>query len=345
MLGFFSFAGAAPLNPLNQIIEGAKKEGTVDVVLKSSFTVKSMERLEKEIKEKFGIALKIQYTPSGGMQKALATAIMESRVGASPSYDLMNFSYAVIEGMKEGIFDRVDWKPLLTKDTNPGVVMNHPAFRGGITYFTNTLGLIYNSQRVSEDSVPKTFRDLADPKWKGKVGISKNTDTWSRRAFILGKDKVLSDLRAILKNGTIQGQYTDLQNRYLLGEIWMAFSNSSYWKEANNKGVPTGWQSLDYADVSSTSLVVRKGAKHPNAAKLVALYLASPEGARFTLEESATGTLFYAGNYEHDISLENKKKGIREVYFERNQQLIDAYSSEDFDKCSKEVELILMTGG
>lgn len=123
----------------------------------------------------------------------------------------------------------------------------------------------------------------------------------------------------------------------------MAFSITSYMKAANEKGVPTAWQSLDFADVPSFGLVVTKGAKHANAAKLVALYQASPEGAKFTLEESKAGNLFYPGNYENDIRMQNKQQGIREVFSDRNQQIIDAYNSKEFEQWGKEVEQILMT--
>ena len=59
LLGLVQLAGAAlagPLapGPLAQVIEGAKKEATVSVKLVSSYTPKSMYRLEKEIKDKYG---------------------------------------------------------------------------------------------------------------------------------------------------------------------------------------------------------------------------------------------------------------------------------------------------
>ncbi len=75
ILGVVTAASAAPkLTPsaLDKVIEGAKKEGTVTVILSPEYGEESMRRLEKEIKERFGVALKINYTPSGVMAKALA---------------------------------------------------------------------------------------------------------------------------------------------------------------------------------------------------------------------------------------------------------------------------------
>ena len=126
-----------------------------------------MNRLRKEIREKFTVDLDIQFSPSSSMPKSLSEAIMEYKVGASPTYDLMNFSSMVMEGMEAGIFERVDWKPLLIEGTNPEVVMDLPETRGAIIYYTGHQGMIYNPQKVTPDKAPKTFKELADPKWKG----------------------------------------------------------------------------------------------------------------------------------------------------------------------------------
>ena len=50
VLGVVLLAGAAPTGPLAEVIEGAKKEGTVSVSLVVGFSEKSMYRLEKEIR-------------------------------------------------------------------------------------------------------------------------------------------------------------------------------------------------------------------------------------------------------------------------------------------------------
>ncbi len=105
------------------------------------------------------------------------------------------------------------------------------------------------------------------------------------------------------------------------------------------------WQTLDFADVRENSLVIRKGASHANAAKLVALYLASPEGAKFTLEEGKFGNLYYPGNYEHDIRLQNQKEKIPEIFGDRKTELLEFYNSSEAVQLGKEIDLIFRTGG
>jgi iron(III) transport system substrate-binding protein len=339
------WAGAAPAGALLQVIEGARKEGTVSVKLHSNFTQKSMYRLEKGIKDKYGVDLKIKFQPVLVMPKALAETIMEHNAGAVPSCDLLSLSSHIAQGMKAGVLERVDWKPLLSEGTNPSVVLDTPVVRGGLTYYTGHMGLMYHPGKVKAEDVPKTLSELANPKWKGKGGIQNTANSYVRWAFVLGKDKVLSTLKATLRNDVIQGPYIDLANRYLLGELWWCTTNSTFLKDAQDKGMPAAWQSLDFADITDFASVLVKGAPHPNAAKLVALYLASPEGAKFTVEEARAGSVFYAGNYENDISVQNRKQGIREVFTTRSTEIMEFYDSKEATQWEKEITLILQTGG
>ncbi|MDP2647467.1 MAG: extracellular solute-binding protein [Desulfobacterales bacterium] len=346
VLGFVLSAGISSAKPLDQVIEGAKNEGTVTAKLKTTLSVHSMKRLEREIKEKFGVDLNIIFSPSGSMGKDAAQAIMEQKAGATPSYDLESFhSGHISDAMNNapGIFEIVNWKSLITEDTNPDVLSEQPIVSP--SYYSGGQGLLYNPDKISGAEVPKTLNDLADPKWKGKVGIWRSTDAWSRWAFVLGKEKAFSELRAIIRNNSIQGRYADLFNRYMLGEIWMALTKASYMTEAQTKGMPAAWQSLDYLDVRETVLVVRKGARHPNAAKLVALYLVTPAGAKFMLEEGSAGTLFYPGNYEHEVLSQTKKQGVRIIYTEREPKILEFEASKENSRWKKEVKLILDTGG
>ncbi|MDP2644892.1 MAG: hypothetical protein Q8P24_08125 [Desulfobacterales bacterium] len=136
-----------------------------------------------------------------------------------------------------------------------------------------------------------------------------------------------------------------MQARYLLSEISFCILGSQLVMSARAKGMPAEFQALDFADVSNYSLAVRKGARHPNAAKLVGVFLASPAGAKFTVEESGEGNLYYPGNFEHDISMQNKKQGIREVHTTRDPKILEIYFTKDFERLRKEVKIVLDTGG
>ncbi len=343
--GIILSAEAAPAGPLAQVIEGAKKEGTLSAKLDPGLTEKSIYRLEKEIKEKYGVDLRIKYVGSTNFNTDVSEAIMEHKAGAVPSYDLLTLSSQISTANEGGVLEKVDWKPLLAPGTNPGVIHDNPLVLGGIVCSTSHLGVIYNPEKIKPDEVPKTLADLANPKWKGRVGLSNYASAWVRWAYILGKDRVRSGLRAILKNDAIQGTYADLENRYLIGEIWLSILNSSNLKDAQDKGMPAQWQTIEFADVRESALVVRKGAAHPNAAKLVALHLAGPDGAKFMAEEAGVGNLYYPGNIEHQIRTQDQKQGVTEVFADRKTDVLQFYTSKEAAQLQKDLQLVLQTGG
>ncbi len=348
VLGFFLCAVEAQAQTLAQVIEGAKKERTVSAKLKSTLTPKSMGRLEKEILGKYGVTLEIKYTPSD-QAKDIAEATMEQKAGAPPTYDVRGvMSSHITGGIKAGVLEKVNWEALLAEEAPRKAILGlppqDPRFYGyGLSYFTGRIGVMYNPEKVSAREVPKTLRGLADPKWKGKVGIFNYQNSWARLAFVGGKEKVLSDLRAILKNEAIQGRYIDLYNRYLLGEVSLTLTSTAYLKAAWDKGMPAAWQGLEPIDVQHFSLVLIKGARHLNAGKLLVAYLASPEGAKFMLEEGSAGNYLYPGNFEYDVHQQELKQGLRHVSSEES-HIVEFELSEEFPKWEKEMKVILQGG-
>src|SRR6202035_3409530 len=44
--------------------------------------------------------------------------------------------------------------------------------RNWVSVRESYLGIGYNTQKISADEAPKSYQDLLDPKWKGKMAIS-----------------------------------------------------------------------------------------------------------------------------------------------------------------------------
>lgn len=325
---------------LERVIEGAKAEGTVLVNLPAALTQELMVRLEREIKAKFGVDLTIKFTAVGGHAAELTKAVLEYKAGAPPTYDLMHFNVPyVVDGAKAGIFEAVDWKALFLPGTPPDLMFEGALPVSAPVIVTSILGLMYNPEKVPAKEAPKTFNDLANPKWKGKVGILNYEATWARFAYSIGKDQVFKELRAMLANGAIQGRQVDLLNRYLLGEIWMALAIPPYARTAQAKGMPTAFRTLNATQLTHQAEVVMKGAKHPNAAKLVGVYLASPDGAKFILEEGKYGNYHYPCE-EQDLIKQAKREGVRIVDLDDPKEL-QFESTKEYKELTNQVLLIL----
>ena len=80
--GAQAFGAVSPA--LSRVIEGAKKEGRVAMILHSTLYGKGIERLRRSVAEKYGVDLQIDYTPSGSYPVTLAKAITEYKTGGAP---------------------------------------------------------------------------------------------------------------------------------------------------------------------------------------------------------------------------------------------------------------------
>jgi ABC-type Fe3+ transport system substrate-binding protein len=239
----------------------------------------------------------------------------------------------------------VNWKPLLAEGTKSVQVPEDTDMYGALIYWGNHVGLMYNPEKVSAAEVPKTLAELGDPKWKGKIGAHHYPSHWARWAFVIGKDKLLSNLRAIMENKPALGRFPDVNNRFLLGETPVAFLVSSFLMNDQDKGMPTAWQALDFVDIQDYSLVVPKGARHSNAAKLFAIYMASPEGVyKVTRDLARNGNRFYPENFEYDNMAKAKKEGKAVVSVTYDQKVREFSLSKEYVRWQKEIKPILQGG-
>ncbi len=340
-------APSPKVDPLAQLIEGAKKEGTVSCSLVASYTPAPLvQLLRSNIKDKYGVDLDIKITASKGMSSLLADVIMQNKSGVTPTYDLIDLGSDYLPpGVKEGVFEKVDWPSLYPKGTDPLPLPESPLLSSGPILEADATGLMYNPSKIPADQVPKTLNDLANPKWKGRVGIMDYSAYWARWAFVLGKDKTITTLRAILKNQPVLGQMSPLNNKYLLGEIDLAFMASSYLINNKGKGMPTAFRALDFLEIRDYQLVVVKNAPHPNAAKLLAVYLSGPDGVKFSVEKVEKGNSYYPGNHLYDTVVQTKKEGIPIYTLANNAKLLDFTLSPEYSQLQKEIELIIKQGG
>jgi iron(III) transport system substrate-binding protein len=92
--------------------------------------------------------------------------------------------------------------------------------------------LVYNTERLTKDMLPKSIFELTEPQWKDKVGIANPTagTTGSHVAALaveLGKEKALDYFRKLAKNGCRKylGNST-VRDRVAQGEVLIGFTDT-----------------------------------------------------------------------------------------------------------------------
>ncbi len=348
-LGVTLAVSAAPApTPLDSVIEGAKKESAISLWIDVEFATEPfLQRLKKEISASYGVNLDVKCTATQSGARTATQVITEKKAGKASDYDLISIALTQLPAvMQESAFTHVDWKPLLVKGTDPQAILEYRNAGFPVIRAQAEGGYFYNPTKVSADKKPKTASDFADPMWKGKVGIFNFTGPVARflqttAEQVGGIEKSKDVLRAILNNGAFIGDTAAVANRYMLGELWMGITQVHGATMAQDKGVPAEYQLLGPLTINETLLFLPPGLKHPNAAKLVALYLASPAGAKLCWDIGRAGNFLYPGNSTYDAVQQAKKEGRQIKYAARDKDEIANMDSPEFLQLQKEALKIL----
>src|ERR1700756_5482364 len=144
------------------LIEAAKKEG--QVIYYTSTDLPVAERLAKAFEAKYsGIAVRVERTGAGRVFQRIGQEY-SSNIHA---VDVVNSSDAAhfIVWKRDGIL-----APYVPEDVAKFYPSDHKDVDGQFASFRVWLSIIaYNTSQVKAEDAPKSFADLLDPKWKGKI--------------------------------------------------------------------------------------------------------------------------------------------------------------------------------
>ncbi len=254
-----SYAGA---DRTQRLVAGAKKEGVVNIY--SSVTVDDMKVLASAFEKKYGVKLQVWRASS---ESILQRALVEFR-GGRYDVDSIETSAAEMESLhRERLLQEVR-TPLLA-DIVPAALRPHREWIGDRL---NIISAAYNPNLVRKQDAPKSYDDLLDPKWKGKLGIEADDSVWfGALATEIGEAKALKLFRDLARsNGlSVRKGHTLIANLVISGEIPFALTVYHYKAEQlKNSGAPIEWYVLPPGLARFLGAGVMRRAPHPHAAVL-----------------------------------------------------------------------------
>ena len=275
-------AAAPPASAVTPaLIEAAKKEGKV--VWYTSIDVKLSEQIGKAFEAKYpGIACRVERT---GAERVFQRIGQEygSNIHA---VDVVNSSDAA----HLVVWKRNDWlAPYVPEDVALYYPPEHKDVDGTFASFRVFLSIIaYNTNLVKKEEAPKSFADLLDPKWKGKIvkahpGYS---GTIMTATFQMARDLGWSYFEKLAQQNVLQVQSAaDPPKRLALGERAVQADGVEYLiineKESGQPVEPV------YATEGSPLIIgpngVFKDAPNPNAARLFQSYCFTPEAQQLII--------------------------------------------------------------
>ena len=160
------------------------------------------------------------------------------------------------------------------KDLVPGAVPKHQEWAvAQITLFA----VAYNTNLIKKEELPRSYKDLLDPKWKGKLGVEGTDYDWlSIVTDHFGGEAGVRMFRDIKeRNGlSVRTGHSLTANMVASGEVPMALNVYQYKAvQLKREGAPVDWFILEPTLAFSTGIGVLRNAMHPNAALLFHEYM------------------------------------------------------------------------
>jgi iron(III) transport system substrate-binding protein len=185
-------------------------------------------------------------------------------------------------------------KGWLAKYRSPEGVKYLPQFKDKDGYFVAArvipMGLAYNNKLVSAADAPKAWKDVLDPKWKGKMIVPDPGASGTGLAGFYYWDKTfgLDLIRKFAENSPMVVSSTSpAANAVASGERPVAAIMDS-WEVVMrmNKGLPIAINfPKEGVPVAPGPVAVAAGAPNPNAAQLLMHYIISKEGQQLIMDD------------------------------------------------------------
>ncbi len=250
------------------LIEAAKKEGKGSLYAVTDPAI--IQAFVAKFKEKYGIELEVTRLISG----ALGQRLLSEHESGSPVADVVLDTDKLLQEQMhaKGMFASIDIVPGLAPyahvKTPFSVIVSH------IPY-----SLIYNKDQIKDP--PKTWQDLIDPKWKGRVltidpRVGGSPALW----HVLMRDTYGEGfIKALGQNATLSpSAVPGIQQIAAGAKAIYAPGIHQVVVGLLDKGAPIGEIFPQPTISSDTSMMIMQKAPHPNIARLLAAFTLSVDG-------------------------------------------------------------------
>ena len=259
------------------LVDAAKREGSV--TWQTALIIDQLSRPAAEaFQKRYGV--KVEYVRANNTDSVLRI-INESRAGKMMA-DVFDGTSTVASLKPLGLV--MKWVPDAAK-TMPPEYVDPEGYWVATSLYLHTAGI--NTNLVPPGSEPRVWRDLLDPKWKGKMVWGSTPATSAGPGFIghmltvMGEqqgEEFIRELSAQQITG-VNAAARQVLDQVIAGEYAIALNIfNSHPVISAQQGAPTTWLPMQPAMGVFSSMSITKDAPHPNAAKLLIEYLMSDEG-------------------------------------------------------------------
>lgn len=273
-----------------QLIDAAKKEGKA--VYYANIT--GIEPVLDAFKASFGVTAEYVRVSTAVYVPTVQTEFQAGRLGA----DVLQGPLPILQILKDAgilgsyVSPETAKYPEWSKDPD-GVIQQ---------FGIEAVALIYNTELVKPQDVPKSYKELADPKWRDKIVMPDplthaTTITWlvGLKEHVFGNNEAewKEFLKGLAANRPMfVASFSPTPGPIETGEKLIGISMPKY--IVTRFPAPLGWAKLGDEPLmgSARGIAIAKNPKNPNAAKLFIDFWLSEESARILAEDVGEWVLY-----------------------------------------------------
>ena len=260
-----------------RLIAGAKKEGALQFY--TTIPPEYLRPIIDEFEKKYGVKVDVWRARS----EAVLQRVMAEAKGGRWTVDVVESISPPMEALYREKLTQAVRSPE-HKNLIDGVL---PAHREWAPTLIFIFVQAYNTTKAKKEDLPKSYEDLLDPKWKGKLSIEASDHEWFYSVARdmdekRGEGSGVKFFCELVANGlSTRVGHPLLTTLVASGEVPVALTVYQYSPEQlKKKGAPIDWFAIEPAVAISDGMAVMKKAPHPHAALLFYDYLLSDEGNR-----------------------------------------------------------------
>ena len=312
------------VNAQEDLVAQAKKEQ--ELVIYGTAQAHQMQRYLKPFNQQYPF-LQTKYTRSTG--ESLTSKILAEASGRQLAADVVlinNYTHRIF--MKKNLI--VPYMTSAVKSFPAGLADPNGYWIG---FYMVPYAIEYNTRMVDKNEIPKSYDDLLQPRWKGRMSLEKEEYLVTQAHLnYLGKDKAVDYFRKLARQdlALVKGHS---QQTVLLsaGEFSLVVYNDiARTEEYKKKGAPVNWVDAEPHITVVVAAGMTRESKHPAAAKLFLDFVASEAGQREVLAmekppalpkfrpDYLKGVRLYPVDWTLSDSFEEHNKLFREIFWKSN---------------------------
>lgn len=308
-------ANAAEPTSLSEVVDGAKKEGQLQLVWGGGAVgaAEGAKQLGDGLNKRYGLNLSVNFSLGPSMPDMGAKILQEFQTNHPATSDVMLGSEAHFPPLMQAkALYPVNWAAWSDSIKDPKLLGQPDGT--SVKIASRTPGITYNTNKITGDAVPKSLQDLLNPRYKGQVASTTYAAMFDR----ISVDDWWGEAKTVDYLTKLSGQVSGLircgdNERIASGEfpIFALDCGSEDALRGRAQGAPLAQViPADTAALVYWYMGVPKNAAHPNAARLFIDYLMTREGQDILWKTSWDDQVLLPGSHVAEAVDQLKSQGV-----------------------------------